>query len=507
MSRLGYQPSSTALPARATALGRGTHGVPDIRRMVESQFHVAFPHRIWVSGLVGLSDVEDEGTVRFLLHPSTTEEEFCLPCVVPGSSVPGLRELLRRGQDADLEDVVREGRLAKVGGLLRYDAVRGSLAFVVSDLDATPTGLGLAEERESALRAVAASGLVERQRMRTRLTAPLHVALVGDARDDALARVEEQLSRSRFSLQLRLLPVALTTPTAPRLLAEAVRSAADDSDLVLLVRAEGRPLRLSSYDALEAAQAVADAPVPVVTGLGGGAIRTACDEVAFTVLPTAAAAARWVLALLTDAQRSLDVLRDEVDREVAAASARARQMLDDARTEVDSVAEEATVRAAAARRRRWLLLLACCAPLVVLAVVAALLTGRPLLLLALLLPAAVLLGVRVWSRRARTRGSRRMGQRDDDFGQVLERLRGVRDDLAATSSPEKVAGLRDLAWQLVDQGERLLARHLEQPPDPPPPAPEEGDVASHGAPPPAADAAPRTDDVTARDVDPPTDRL
>ena len=38
---------------RATALGRGTHGVPDVRRMVESQFHVAFPHRVWVAGEVG----------------------------------------------------------------------------------------------------------------------------------------------------------------------------------------------------------------------------------------------------------------------------------------------------------------------------------------------------------------------------------------------------------------------------------------------------------------------
>lgn len=55
-----------------------------------------------------------------------------------------------------------------------------------------------------------------------------------------------------------------------------------------------------------------------------------------------------------------------------------------------------------------------------------------------------------------------MSARDDDFTQVLSRLEAVRDELRSTSSPERVAVLRDLAAELVTDGERLLGVHLDR---------------------------------------------
>ena len=56
-----------------------------------------------------------------------------------------------------------------------------------------------------------------------------------------------------------------------------------------------------------------------------------------------------------------------------------------------------------------------------------------------------------------------MSARDDDFTQVLTRLTAVRDELRTTTSPERVAVLRELAAGLAADGEKLLGVHLTAP--------------------------------------------
>ena len=449
---------------RATAVGRGTHGVPDVRRIVESQFHIAFPHRVWVSGEVGAPYDADDG-LRFALHPSTGEDPFSLPCLVPDSGLTAVRELLHRTHDADLEDVVREGRLARAGGLLRFEAARGSVVLVVSELDPTPTAIELEGARDAALQSVAQARLAEHQRARVVRTAPLEVAVV--AAHDEAQRARELLAASRYDVALRVHPVVLTGRDAPAVLADAVRTAAAEADVVLLLRRQGRPLGLATYDALEVAEAVAASPVPVVTGLGGGDVRTAADEVAWAAVPTAPDALAWLLERLEDAEHALDELVHEVAAGVQDAGERCRAALATLRSEADEAAVQAAERAEQVRRRRRLALRVVCALVVVAVIAAALLTGRELLLLALLVPLLALVGTELWWRSPTTRrtGTRRTGMsaRDDDFTQVLTRLRAVRDELRTTTSPERVAVLRELAAALAADGEKLLGVHLTPP--------------------------------------------
>jgi exonuclease VII large subunit len=462
VGRLSYAVSGER-QIRATALGRGTQGVPDVGRMVASQFHIAFPHRIWVAGEVGTPDLEPDGTLRFLVHAATGEDDFSLPCAVPGDTLPAVRELLQRTHDAELEDVVRRGRLARVGGLLRFDAARGSVVFTVSELDPTPTARELEDARTEALRAVAAAGLADPQRRHLPRTAPLDVAVVAGSGDAALDRAREQLAGSRFDVGVRACPVTLSGADPSARLAQAVRAAAQDNDVVLLVRAEGRPLGLAWFDALEVAEAVADAPVPVLTGLGGAGTRTACDEVAFRALPTGEAAADWVLDRLAQAERALVHLDDDIGAETARAADRCRLALEHVESDIDAALRDAVPRSEQARRRHRRWLLGSSALVAVLLVVLAVVTGTPLLLAGVAVPALVLGGVLLWWQRAGNRGSGRMGQRDDDFTQVLSGLRAVRDELATTSSPERVGVLRGLAQELVDDGRTLLHRHLDPP--------------------------------------------
>lgn len=460
-----FEPPSDPRPRRATAVGRGTHAVSDVRRLIDSHFHIAFPHRIWVSGQVGRVE-QDQEALRFTLRSSSGDEPFPLPCTLAAPTMPAVREQLDRLHDADVEDVVAAGRLARVGGLLRYDFDRGTATLQVSDLDPAATGLGLAEQRRVALDLVRAEALAERQRMNVCPTAPVHVALVG-ARDDAgLADAARRLTGAGYDVRLQVATVPVHGAAAAETVARAVSEQALRNDVVLLVRGPGRPLGLGVYDAEPVVRAVADAPVPVLTGLAAPE-PTACDAVAFAALPSADAAAQWVLARLRAAEQSLRVLRDQVRADTQAAGARARESLEQARRQVLSAADEADRRATAAHRRRQLQLWVAAAVVAAAAVAGAVLTRAWGLLAGLVLVAGVLLAdrARLASRaragRAPTTASPGGDVQDDDFAQVLDRLHRVREELAATSSPEKVHRLRDTAEQLLDRGEQILGRHLD----------------------------------------------
>ena len=441
---------------RATALGRGTYGVPDLRRLVDGALHTAFPHRIWVAGRV--SEVRDEPAVGLhftLLALDDDDEPFTLCCLLPEPALGPVADVLDRVHDVDVQDLVAPDRLVRVGGLLRYDPARATLVLAVSELDPAPTARGLREQREAARALVAAHSLPERQAGRPPRAAPLSVSLVGVDADSAVKDAVLLLQGSAYAVDLREVRVSVHGREAPSTVAAAVHEAALRSDVVLLVRGTGRPLALSVFDSAEVAFAVAQAQVPVVTGLGGAGEWTASDDVAHAALADGPAAAAWVLRRLDDAADSLRILAEDVEQEAAAALQRARDDLVAARDDVLRTAEQAQARAASARtrlRRRALIGLAV---IVVAVVVVTVLTGLPLVLLGLLVVPAALLTAKLWMMWMQRRGS--MSRQDDAFAEVLGKLERVRDELATTSSPETVHRLREVAVELLARGDQVLA--------------------------------------------------
>ncbi len=463
-------PAGTSEPAdgltravRATAVGRGTHGVPELRLLVEGAVHRAFPYRIWVAGRVDDVAAQPEVGLHFVLRASADDEEpFAVACLLPAEALPQVADVLDRVHDADVADVVHEGRLARVGGLLRYDVPRATLVLSVSELDPAPTQRGLAEERDVARAAVVDRGLDRRQRERPYRTAPLVVTVVTAVDDQACDRVLSLLRGSVYAVDVRTLRVPLHGAEAPAAVAGAVREAAMRSDLVLLVRERGRPLTLGVFDRPEVVHAVADALVPVVSALGTDGEQTATDDVAALSLPDGEAAAAWVLDRLGSAEQALRGLATEVEEQAGRAAERARTALDGLTAAVQRTAEEATARADVARRRQVVRVLALAGVLAVVVVAAAVLLGQPLVLLGLLVVGGGLLALRQGSAWSMTRGSRPMSQQDDDFTAVLARLRQLREELAATSSPEAVHRLRETAGQLVARGEQVLHSALPE---------------------------------------------
>ncbi|MDP9407884.1 MAG: hypothetical protein M3P95_08465, partial [Actinomycetota bacterium] len=323
-------PGATApVRRRADPTGRGTATLPELRRLVENQFLTGFSHRIWLTGEVDAPEEGRDGGLHFDLVALDGDEDWLrLPCDIPAESLPELRGLLQRVSDADLDDVVAPGRAARVGGLLRYDFRVHRLALAVSAVDPATTAQALADARAQAREEVLGSGLARHQRRLAEPVAPVHVALVGGVDDPALQRAADRLRSSGYAVDLRLAPAVLTGAGASARVAEALARVAGHSDLVLLVRGEGRELELAAFDGDELARAVAATPVPVVAGLGGRGERTVCDEVAAESLPTADAAVDHVLTRLDGAFLALGRWRREVRAEAEAALDRARGELE-----------------------------------------------------------------------------------------------------------------------------------------------------------------------------------
>jgi hypothetical protein len=443
----------------ATA-GRNTHSVAGIGRLIEERVHTAVPHRVWVTGRVVAVRELGDGGIRFSLVDGA-EPSLRLSCLLPADVVEDLRETLLRGHDVDVLDIVVEGRTARAGGLLRYGFAADALVLGVSDLDPVPTEQGLIEARLQVEQAVRSADLAAGQRGLALPTAPLRVGLVGLPDDPAVLQSADQLATSSFQVEVDVTLVAAHHASSPGDLARSVSASARGHDAVLILRGEGRPLALGIFDAPEVARAVAEAPVPVVVGLGGRGQRTATDIVAGSSQPTAADAVEVVLARLRTAEEQLRVVAAEVSAAADAAVTRARNELQTARQEVDAALVDACVRAEATRGRRVLAAYLTAVALAIAVVVATVSAGAPFLLLGLLLPAAVAVAVRqglLATGTARPRRTRSMQLDETSFDDVMARLRSVREELVRTSSPEKVERLRDTADRLVERGEQILRR-------------------------------------------------
>lgn len=170
---------------------------------------MGFPHRIWVAGEVSEVRHGADGGLYFDLR-ATGEGSggLRLPAVVTGEVLPEVGAVLDRMHDADVADLVCEGRLLRAGGLLRYHFAEHRLDFVVTALDPTTTSAGLAADQEAVRHRVAAERLAERQRVLSPGAAPVRVAVVGRPGSPAVRRVMERLSGSGYAVRARVVPVA-----------------------------------------------------------------------------------------------------------------------------------------------------------------------------------------------------------------------------------------------------------------------------------------------------------
>ncbi len=250
----------------------------------------------------GVGSVWVRGEVRNLRIPSSGHAYFTL-----GDEAAQIRAVCFRSTLRLQSVALADGMEVLAWGRVGVYEPRGDLQLVV-DLLEPLTGQGaLLREFEARKRRLAAEGWFSADRKRPIPSLPRAVGVVTSPTGAALRDVLQVLGRRAPGIRVVVSPASVLGEGAARELREALEAVAalPGVDVVLLVRGGGSLEDLWPFNDEDLVRAVAQSPVPVITGVGHETDVTLVDFAADLRAPTPSAAAelaagewsRWVETL------------------------------------------------------------------------------------------------------------------------------------------------------------------------------------------------------------------
>ena len=288
--------------------------VTDLNRRVRSLLDAdATLADVWVEGEVSQPSFPASGHCFFILKDSSSQIRAAL-----------FREELARA-------VVRpeHGMQVIVHGRVRAYEPQGVYQLYVSSI--TPAGAGDLHARYEQLRQrLAAEGLFDDARKRTVPRWPRRIGVVTSEQGAVWRDIGNVLRRRYPLVELVLSPTVVQGGAAAPSIVRALRRlyAHPDIDTIILARGGGSLEDLWGFNDERVVRAVADAPVPIVVGVGHESDTTLADFVADLRAPTPSAAAELATPDGTQLPAILSRFRERASAALLARAADRRQFLD-----------------------------------------------------------------------------------------------------------------------------------------------------------------------------------
>lgn len=254
----------------------------------------ALPDDVWVQGQIRNLNRSANGHVYFqLAEPAAAGEQprSQLSVTLLSPEKQAVNEQLKRAGGAVR---MADGIEVRIQGRVRWYGPRGVLQLRMHGIDPAFTIGRLQEDRDRILAALAADGLMDRNARLPVPRVPLRIGLVTSRGSAAHADVISELAASGIGFTVRSVDARTQGADSAASVTRALHLlAADEVDVILLVRGGGARTDLAAFDTELIARAIAAMPVPVFTGIGHEVDRSIADDVAHSAhkTPTAAAAA------------------------------------------------------------------------------------------------------------------------------------------------------------------------------------------------------------------------
>jgi exodeoxyribonuclease VII large subunit len=312
--------------------------------------------RVFVSGEVSNLHIARSGHVYFTLK----------------DEVGQLRAALFRGNASRLRFELEEGLEVVAEAEVSIYAARGDLQLIVRSLE--PRGVGALQLAfEQLRRRLQAASFFDEDRKREIPEYPQRIGLVTSPTSAAVRDVLKVAGRRFPATPILISPTLVQGADAAEEIAKAIERVGhvQGVDVILVVRGGGSLEDLWAFNTEAVARAIADSPVPVITGVGHETDLTIADLVADLRAPTPSAAAMQSLPdgqalsrlIGRDLGRLLSATRAQIDGHSArldrlsqvlrARSPRARVALARNRAErAVTAADQAMTRHLDRRRRR-----------------------------------------------------------------------------------------------------------------------------------------------------------
>jgi len=268
-----------------------TYTVAEVALMVMRAINRVFPEEIWVQGEIRDLSRPSSGHVYFNLIDTDGDDgpPPILPVTLFASEKYAVNRVLQRSGAGRMDD----GIAVRIRGQVSHYAARGTVQLRMTWIDTDYTLGKLAEERERLIRSLEKRGLLTKNRELPLPLVPLRVGLITSAGSAADADFSHELESSGFRWALDRFDARVQGADA---VADVVRGiarlASAAIDVIAIVRGGGAQTDLAAFDAEQVAVAIAECPVPVLTGIGHEIDVSVADLVARShKTPTACAAA------------------------------------------------------------------------------------------------------------------------------------------------------------------------------------------------------------------------
>ena len=293
-------------------ISREILSVGDLNRAIAASLEDRFD-TVWVSGEISNFKAYDSGHWYFSLK----DEEGQIRCV------------MFRGRNGQVGFMPQSGDLVEVSASLGMYVPRGDIQLTIQTLRRAGMG-GLYEAFLKLKAKLAKEGLFDEERKREIPTHPRSIGIITSPQAAALKDVLSTLARRAPHIPIVIYPSLVQGPDAPAGIIAALKAANQENavDVILLVRGGGSIEDLWAFNDEQLAYAIAQSPIPIVSGVGHETDVTIADFVADLRAPTPTGAAELAAPRRDQMLQELDAIMQALLQRVNQRVEREAQTLD-----------------------------------------------------------------------------------------------------------------------------------------------------------------------------------
>ena len=293
-------------------ISREILSVGDLNRAIASSLEERFD-TVWVSGEISNFKAYDSGHWYFSLK----DEEGQIRCV------------MFRGRNGQVGFMPQSGDLVEVAANLGFYVPRGDIQLTVQSMRRAGMG-GLYEAFLKLKAKLAKEGLFDTENKRPIPTHPRSIGIITSPQAAALKDVLSTLARRAPHIPIVIYPTLVQGPDAPAGIISALKAAEKENavDVILLVRGGGSIEDLWAFNDERLAYAIAQSPIPIVSGVGHETDVTIADFVADLRAPTPTGAAELAAPRRDQMLQELDAIMQALLQRVGQRVEREAQTLD-----------------------------------------------------------------------------------------------------------------------------------------------------------------------------------
>lgn len=274
-----------------------TYSLFELNEYIRRILALNLPEAIWVTCEIAQINAS-RGNYFLELVEKSEEEDTIIARTEAAIWGPTYRQL-RKKVGKKIVDILQEGLEVKMQVRVSFHE-RYGMKMVIEDIDPTYTLGKLALQRQQTMEQLEEEGKLY---LNAQLDLPRVLQKIAVLSSPTAAGLQDFENQVRFNLyqysfQLDLYPTAMQgdrVSTEMRTQLKKIIKRAEQYDVVVIIRGGGARLDLQAFNDYQLCVALADCPLPILTGIGHDMDETVADMVAYQSLKTPTAVAEFLV--------------------------------------------------------------------------------------------------------------------------------------------------------------------------------------------------------------------